>query len=372
MSTTNKDAGRFWEAPHATVNLLIILNIVIFGLCALASHSYAISNEILLGNGGMYRPALERHEYWRLFAYGFLHVNVLHLATNMICLALWGSNLERRVGSFYFIIIYVSALMCGALISHAVHKGNYVSVGASGAISGVLGALLCLWILAKTDLSASFFVINIGVNVALTYSSPEIDWGAHLGGFVAGFVMCAILDLIEKALPFFLRCKFPEFVKVNGLIALSLAAAIALKQGTFAFSFDEGGKQLWLDAAVFGLAFFALIKSIDLMLSVKKGLALIVVALALANASLWLSLSRFRFFEDFICLAQPSKAFLPPQFAGSKAYVCSNWELATNLVAALIFTMTLALYAKELFRGLKDVGFVGSSFVAERRRRYGL
>jgi membrane associated rhomboid family serine protease len=369
MSGTNiKGGSRFWEVPHTTVNLLIIANVFFFSLCALASRTYIISNDILFHNGGMYRLALDEHEYWRLFAYGFLHFHLLHLVSNMICLVLWGAHLEKRVGSLYFIIIYCSALVCGALISHAVHQGNYLSAGASGAISGVLGALLCLWILAKIDLSASFFILNIGINAALTYSSRQIDWGAHVGGFAAGFIVCALLDLFEKTLPFFLRCKFPEFIKVNSLIVLCLIGAMLWEHGPFAFTAENDNKNLWLNIGLLGTVFLAIIKLIDFMLSLRRGLAVAVIAFALANAGLCLFVSVF--VEQYACAAHSSTGLI--QLGDWKAYLCLDWRLTASVIAAFIFVLTLTLYAKELIRGLNDVGFIGATFAAERRRRYGL
>src|SRR5262249_18841472 len=163
----------------------------------------------LFRNGAMYSLALQRHEYWRLVAYGFLHLNLFHLATNMLCLALWGAHLERRIGSTYFLLVYAAALVVAALVSDLAHHGAYITVGASGAVSGVLGALFGLWILAKIDLTANFFIVNVGLNAVLALSSPRIDWAAHVGGFVAGLVACALIDLLEKLNFHLLRCKFP-------------------------------------------------------------------------------------------------------------------------------------------------------------------
>jgi membrane associated rhomboid family serine protease len=90
----------------------------------------------------------------------------------MLCLVLWGGLLEKRIGPSYFVLIYVCAVIAGGVVSNATHTGPYLSVGASGGISGILGALLCLWILGSIDLTASFFVANIGLNIALAPPRP--------------------------------------------------------------------------------------------------------------------------------------------------------------------------------------------------------
>src|ERR1043165_9756329 len=129
---TPREGQGFFENPHAAVYLLIAANLAIFAMCVRQSGGETLSTELLFRNGAMYSAAIERREYWRLIAYGFLHANLLHVATNMLCLALWGGHLEKRVGSFYFIVIYVLALIGGAIVGLYTHTGPYLTVGASG------------------------------------------------------------------------------------------------------------------------------------------------------------------------------------------------------------------------------------------------
>ena len=217
----------FFEVPHAALYALMTVTVLASGFCFIQAGSPAAPAELLYRYGGMYSGAIARHEYWRLLAYGFLHVNFVHLTMNMLCLVLWGGHLERRVGPAYFLIIYLCAMVFGAVIGNGIHSTPYLTVGASGATSGILGALLCLWILGKLDVRFDFFAINIGLNIAFALGNSRIDWGVHLGGFAAGLIACALLDLIEKANPYALRCKFPEAVKVNLTLLACVAAAWA-------------------------------------------------------------------------------------------------------------------------------------------------
>ena len=362
---TNGREGGFFEIPHAAVYGLIAANIVVFALCAWQSGGEAISGELLFRNGAMYSAAIARQEYWRLVAYGFLHANVVHLATNMLCLALWGGHLERRVGSFYFIVIYICALIGGAVVGRYTHPDPYLTVGASGGISGVLGALLCLWILGKIDASASFFVINIGLNVALAFSVTRIDWGAHFGGFAFGFIACAAIDLLEKATSLVLRCKFPEFVKVNAFVILG-AVALALSTSRLGMFAGDGWRALVGLALAGGLA----VKACDLLLSIKHGLAILVAAFAIANAALVLLVGA-------ALAVRSACAFhtLPLLGAIGGALIdaaCGNLDV-TLIVAALgAGVLTLLVYSQELHRGITDVGFVGATLRAERKRRHGI
>jgi membrane associated rhomboid family serine protease len=364
-----RDGRRFFEVPHAAVYLLITANIVAYAACLRQSGTEAIPAELLLRNGAMYGAAIERGEYWRLIAAGFLHANLFHLATNMICLALWGGHLERRVGSFYFIVIYVCALIAGALVGRLTHPGPYLSVGASGAISGILGALLCLWVLGKIDVTASFFVINIGLNVALAYSVRNIDWGAHLGGFAAGLISCALIDLLEKANALVLRCKFPEFVKINAFIVVGGVALLLGSGRPIASFFNAGG--WWLPAACLA-ACLLVIKLCDLLLSIKHGLAVIVVAFAVANGALVLvaggaSASAVR----SVCA---SRNFPPLVEIGNalRDAACARPSLTLVIAAAAVCALTILACSQELDRGIRDVGFVGVTLRAERKRRRGI
>ena len=80
--------GRYFEIPHLAVYLLAAANVVAFGFCVTQSDGPDIPSEVLFRYGAMYSLAIERHEYWRLIASGFLHTGLVHLATNMLCLVL--------------------------------------------------------------------------------------------------------------------------------------------------------------------------------------------------------------------------------------------------------------------------------------------
>jgi rhomboid protease GluP len=346
------------------VFLLLTLNLIVFGLCLTASGSAggsaAIPLETLLRNGAMYSGAIDQHQYWRLVAYGFLHADALHLAVNMVCLVLWGSHLEKRVGSFYFLLIYMGSLIAGALVSNATHQDPYLSVGASGAVSGVLGALFSLWVLGKSELSASFYVINIGLNVALAFSARNIDAAAHLGGFTCGVICCALLDLVEKANAVALRCKFPEFAKLNIFL---LAAAPLL-----VFGRADLGNERWLVLAGYGIACVALIKLVDIILSMKRGLVVAVLGFAALNAALAWGAGKTLAPALTAQCARPLLA-MPERLLHLMQVLCANTDL---VIAGGAFALTLLLNAKSLARGISDVGFVSVTLRAERKRRVGI
>jgi membrane associated rhomboid family serine protease len=164
----SRSVGAF-EVPHTATALLLTVNIVIYALTLQGSGLLAPSPSMLLRSGAMYGGALARHEYWRFVAYAFLHASPLHILTNIACLVWWGGPLEKRIGSAYFLLIYFASVIAGAVAGIYSHPGLYFSVGASAGTSGILGALLCLKLLKRIDLPASFFVINIGLNVVIAF-----------------------------------------------------------------------------------------------------------------------------------------------------------------------------------------------------------
>lgn len=355
MSGFRSNQG-FFESPYPATYFFLAANVVIFGLCANQAGSPDIPGALLLRNGAMYKQAIERGEYWRLVAAGFLHFNLVHVASNMLCLALWGGHLERRIGTAYFVLLYLGSLVGGSIVSNLAHTSPYLGAGASGAVSGILGALLCLRLFRKIGLPMSFFGINIGLNVATSFAAPNVDWAAHAGGFATGLVGCAALDLAERANAHLLRCKFPEFAKLN-LLLLTL--------GTLLFIWLTVGG--WVLAAGLALC-LGVVKLVDLVLARTKGLAVVVIALAVANAALLLALTVT--LAPRGCDLRYAPAF--PRLRDLVVTVCAN-VTATSIVVPLgVFALTLLLYSQELHRGLKDIGFIAASMTGERKRRYGL
>jgi rhomboid protease GluP len=361
-------AGGF-TLPHSAVYLLMTANIVVYGLCYSSAGSVNIPGPLLFQYGAMYPAALARHEYWRLVASGFLHLNLIHLVTNMFCLALWGGPLERRVGAAYFLIIYLCAIIGGAVVSNLAHATPYLSVSASGGTSGILGALLCLWILGKIEVPASFFVNNIGLNVILTFTVSRVDWRAHLGGFAAGLIACAILDLVAKANSVALRCKFPEFIKVNLLLIAGIVGLIWWR-----------GQPITLPASAatalpileYLLACLIVIKLADVALTLKHGLAIVGLALCALNAGVVvLCKDTLVSMLQAGCAAYPSVGFAATD--GLVGAICAGDPGLTIMIsAAVVFVLTLLLYSHDIYRGISDVGFIGTSLTAERRRHRGI
>ena len=352
---------RGFEVPHTATALLLGVNIVVYALILQRSGLPTPSPSVLLRSGAMYGGVLARHEYWRLVAYAFLHASMLHILINMACLVWWGGPLEGRIGSSYFLLIYFVSVIAGALAGVFTHPGLYFTVGASAGISGILGALLCLKLLRRIDLPAAFFVINLGLNIVIAFLSPGVDWGAHLGGFLAGMAACAALDAFEVAGPRLMRCKFPEFAKLNLGILFAVVAWLT------------GFSLLTILAVLPGLIILA--KSIDVALSLPRGLAWTVAILAAGNALV--AGAAFMLTLPATAGAIPLPPNLVPWAASALTKVIASASslpvVATLIVFAAVSGLSYLLYWPELMRGLRDKGgFAAAGFRAERGRRRGL
>ncbi len=359
----------FFESPHAVTYILILLNCAIFGLTLIGSSLVRIDPATLFHYGALYKTALVQHEYWRLIASAFLHANVLHLGLNMACIAAWSGLLEKRLGATYFIIVYLISAIGGGLASIYGHADAFWGVGASGAISGIVGALLCLTMLGKLPLSPQFFVVTIGVNAMLAARMPNIDWIAHLGGFTAGFAACAVLDGVEAFYGYWLRCKFPEFVKF-GIAAAILAAGLLFIELQAA-----NGQDAWLFIGAGATASILAIKIADSILAQRKGLAVLAFATAVLYGSLAFVASRA------MTNAVPFYCGHLRSFAGGGTYssavsfisaACEHTSVWPPVLAVTAFAAALFFLWPELRRGIGDVGFAASGFRAERKRRQGL
>jgi membrane associated rhomboid family serine protease len=351
---------KFFETPHAAVYVLMTLTVFISGLCFLDSNGFSATREVVYRYGAMYPAALGRHEYWRVLASGFLHADLFHLTVNMMCLVIWGAHLEKRVGAAYLIIIYVSSLVLGNVIGVNIHTTPVFIVGASGATSGVLGALLCLSILGKSDVDPNFFIYNIGLNVFVALSNSQVAWYVHLGGFAVGLIVCALLDLVEQANGYLLRCKFPEFAKVN--LTVLTCAAIA-----WVWLDEDSAAAVWMP--VIAALCFGAVRFIDRALSRDKGLATVVTALAAANGVAVVLAAAL--IQPLAC-SSPELPLATPALEGARMVFCWWPSLLAPLVGVGVIALTLWICSLEMRRGVQDIGFVAATFRAERKRRAGL
>jgi membrane associated rhomboid family serine protease len=128
-------------------------------------------------------------EYYRLLTSAFLHGGIVHLLLNMYALYLFGPQLEAALGRLRFIVLYVVSALGGSALSYAFASPVQPSLGASGAVFGLLGAYLV--INRRLGRNNTPVLMLLAINLAYGFLVPNIDWRAHLGGLVTGGLVAA-------------------------------------------------------------------------------------------------------------------------------------------------------------------------------------
>lgn len=133
---------------------------------------------------GMIPEAIAQGQWWRLLTSTVLHSGILHLLFNMYALYWLGPQLESTLGQMRFAALYVLSALGGSIASYWFSDLNTVSVGASGAIFGLITATIVIGREMRSDVSQ--LVVLLGLNVVIGFWQPGIDWRAHFGGAVIG------------------------------------------------------------------------------------------------------------------------------------------------------------------------------------------
>jgi membrane associated rhomboid family serine protease len=152
--------------------------------------------DVLIANFALFAPSVADGQWWLLITAGFLHGSIIHLLFNVYILWVLGSQLENIVGEAKFIIIYFGSLLGGSLASYLFSPFGSYSIGASGAIFGLMGAMLVVG--RKRNLDISQITTLVVINVVIGFVLSGIDWRAHLGGLAAGaFITWVLINAIS-------------------------------------------------------------------------------------------------------------------------------------------------------------------------------
>jgi len=173
--------------------ILIALNIAIYFL------SIIIGQNEVITMFGLHPELVVRGEYYRLFTCMFLHANLLHLIFNMYALYIIGTQIENFFNKYKFLFIYILSGIIGGLLSMIFTKSW--SVGASGAIFGLLGSMLYFGYHYRMYLGTvikSQIIPIIIINLIIGFSSTGIDNAAHIGGLIGGVVSSMMVGVKEK------------------------------------------------------------------------------------------------------------------------------------------------------------------------------
>jgi membrane associated rhomboid family serine protease len=191
--------GRIVARPGVVSLILGLLNVIAFVV------TVATAPGGLTGNTGSklfdelelvpVRVAVDG-EYWRLLGSAFLHIGLLHLAGNLLALAIVGPALERVFGWWRFLAIYLVGALGGSVAVYLFGSPFGAVAGASGAIYGLFAATLI--VVRKLGLDARFMVLAVALNFAVSFA-PGISLLGHLGGFISGGLLTLAMVYAPKA-----------------------------------------------------------------------------------------------------------------------------------------------------------------------------
>lgn len=176
------------KRPWGLSQVLVVINVIVFGVMWLTDHS--LSTQTLVNFGAKLNYRIIDGEWYRLITPMFLHVDLFHLLFNCTALLSFGTETEMIFGKKKFLIIYFVSGLCGSIGSFL--YSPTVSVGASGAIFGLIGANLYLLTLNRELYKRVFgnsVIAILVINILYGLSNSSIDDSAHIAGLIGGFLI---------------------------------------------------------------------------------------------------------------------------------------------------------------------------------------
>lgn len=186
------------ETPYATYALMA-LSVIAF-VAEVGGGGGAASLQgggPLIGDGGLFGPAVADGEWYRIVTSGFLHAGPLHLFLNMFVLYILGGLLEPAIGSARLVGIYFVSLLAGS-VGALLLTPDELTVGASGAVYGLFAAAFLIARDRGIEQLSSQIGIWIVINLVFTFSIPGISIGGHLGGLAGGAAAAALILAAER------------------------------------------------------------------------------------------------------------------------------------------------------------------------------
>jgi membrane associated rhomboid family serine protease len=191
--TARRLGARATGAATATTALVVVNVLIYLAEMAQGVGFRGVGGSDLIEDGAIFGPAIADGEWWRLVTGGFLHASILHVAFNMYLLWIVGGALERYAGTARFLAIYFAGLLWGSA-GALVLSPDSRTVGASGAVFGLMAALYLLERQRGVALLGGSVGALLLINLAITFFFPGISIGGHIGGILGGAAAAFILS----------------------------------------------------------------------------------------------------------------------------------------------------------------------------------
>ncbi len=196
--------------------ILIVLNLMVF------LYGVLHGNDELINMFGNNYELVQNGEFYRLFTCMFVHADILHILFNMIALYSIGPVVERYYGKSKFLLIYLVSGLLGSIFSGVFMTADSISIGASGAIFGLLGSICYFTYYYRATLQGilrgSIMPVII-INLVIGFLSSSIDLSAHIGGLIGGILISMAIGIGDK---------HRKSDQINGLVVLVLMAVFLI------------------------------------------------------------------------------------------------------------------------------------------------
>ena len=203
------------QRKTVATNVIIAICFVVWLFIQLFPSDSTITNSILIG--AFYKPFVLAGEYWRLLTAGFVHVELWHLAMNMMALLSLGKIFEPLLGVRRYLLILIPSIIVGSLFVLSSPENSFV-VGISGGIYGLLAAYITLILRTggwRMPPVRAALVNMLFINLLLNFL-PNISVHAHLGGFVTGLIMYGFITTEKEEV----------YKRINHIVALTGLVAV--------------------------------------------------------------------------------------------------------------------------------------------------
>jgi membrane associated rhomboid family serine protease len=213
--------------PIVTQTLIAINVLVFIAETATGAPLGGGGGGTVFNHGALFGPLISQgHEYQRLLFSGFLHDGLLHILFNMVFLYIMGPMLEPVIGRVNFAVVYFVSLFAGAF-GALLFQPDAVTIGASGACFGVLGALIVVAYYRGISIWQSGLGLTLVINIVFSLSIQGISIGGHLGGVVGGGICGWLIVQLGE------RRRMPAAAIAGCVLVavVSVAAAIAVAGG---------------------------------------------------------------------------------------------------------------------------------------------
>jgi membrane associated rhomboid family serine protease len=226
QKTKVRTAATLAGEPQLTYALIAINVIAWLGMLASGAPINGVGGSVYQ-HGALYGPLVADGEWWRIITAGFLHAGIIHIAFNMYFLYFLGTIIEPMIGKLRFGLIY-SVSLVGGSFGALLLTPNTPTVGASGAVFGLMGAAIIAMRARGIDPMQSGLGVTLLLNLGITFLIPGISKGGHIGGLIAGGIVGYLLfEVADRS-----RSAATPVLAVCVVLAVALAVGCIAVAGT--------------------------------------------------------------------------------------------------------------------------------------------